>query len=282
VTPELARALIAAQFPAWGHLPLERVGAHGTVNAVFRLGDQLTARFPLRDGEDLLAEAAAARELLGATRFATPRPRAIGEPGPGFPRHWAVQTWLPGTVTTENSHTRSKAFAYDVADFIRDVRKLDTRGRPFRGRGRGGHLPDHDEWMATCFRESEALLDVPPLRRLWAGFRELPRESPDVMTHADLIPGNLLTDGDRLTGVLDVGALGPADPALDLVCAWHLLGPATRELLRTELNCPDLDWERGRAWAFEQAMGLVWHYDTSNPTMARLGRSTLHRLTTDT
>ena len=50
------------------------------------------------------------------------------------------------------------------------------------------------------------------------------------MSHGDLIPGNVLVAGDRLSGVLDTGGFGPADPALDLVSAWHLLAarPAGR------------------------------------------------------
>jgi hypothetical protein len=40
----------------------------------------------------------------------------------------------------------------------------------------------------------------------------------------------------------------------------------------------DLEWERGKAWAFEQAMGLVWYYVESNPVMSRMGRRTLERI----
>ena len=94
------------------------------------------------------------------------------------------------------------------------------------------------------------------------------------MNHRDLIPGNLLVADGRLTGVIDVGGLGPADPALDLVAAWHLLDGPARAVLRAGLGCDDLDWERGRAWAFEQAMGLVWYYRETNPTMSRTGRRT--------
>ena len=83
----------------------------------------------------------------------------------------------------------------------------------------------------------------------------------------------------RLAGVIDVGGVGPADPALDLVAAWHLLDAAPRQVLRDHLGVDDLEWDRGRAWAFEQAMGLVWYYETSNPTMSALGRRTLQRLT---
>jgi len=279
VAPETVRRLVASQFPRWRELPLRAVQTQGTVNALFRLGDDLVARFPLvaATRERLEAEASAARELLGRTRFATPEPVALGEPGPGYPLPWSVQTWVPGTVATPDGH--SDALAHDLAEFIAGVRAIDTRGRTFSGDNRGGHLPDHDAWMETCLERSEEVLDVPPLRRLWAAFRALPREGGDVMTHGDLIPGNLLVDGGRLTGVIDVGGLGPADPALDLVAAWHLLEPDPRQALRADLGCGDLEWARGAAWAFEQAMGLVWYYAETNPVMAHMGRRTLERLT---
>jgi aminoglycoside phosphotransferase (APT) family kinase protein len=276
--------LVGEQFPQWRDLPVVRIAAPGTVNAIFRIGDGLAARFPLKAGEPegirswLEAEAEAARELAGSTRFPVPEPVAIGEPGAGYPLPWSVQTWLPGVTATDDDPGASVPFARDLAEFIGGVRTLDTRGRTFGGSGRGGDLRSHDAWMATCFERSEHLLDVPRLRRLWADLRELPRTDADRMTHGDLIPGNVLVAGGRLAGVLDTGGLGAADPALDLVAAWHLLEPGPREALREALGCDDLQWQRGRAWAFQQAMGLVWYYLDSNPTMSRMGRRTLDRV----
>jgi aminoglycoside phosphotransferase (APT) family kinase protein len=221
--------------------------------------------------------------LLGRTRFRTPEPVALGEPGEGYPLPWSVQTWLPGTAATAEDPGGSVAFAHDLAEFVHDVRAIDTRGRTFNGRGRGGDLRSHDAWMETCFKRSEGFLDVPRLRRMWGGLRELPRSAAgDVMVHGDLIPGNLLVRDGRLAGVIDVGGLGPADPALDLVGAWHLLEAGPRQLLRDDLNCDDLEWERGKAWAFEQAMGAVWYYVKSNPAMHLMGQRTLQRITADT
>jgi aminoglycoside phosphotransferase (APT) family kinase protein len=288
VTVETVRSLVAQQFPSWRDEPVHAVKAAGTVHSIFRIGPRLCARFPLRVTEPaetrrvLEVEAAAARELLGITRFATPEPIAIGEPGFGYPGPWSVQTWLAGVPAAKADPGESVAFAHDIAEFIHAVRAIDTRGRSFEGRGRGGDLRSHDEWMQTCFAHSENVLDVSRLRRLWSSLRDLPRSSvDDVMSHGDLMPGNVLVSGNRLVGIIDVGGLGPADPALDLVAAWHLLESGPRQALRADLGCDDLEWARGMAWAFEQALGLIWYYLRSSPSMSELGRRTLNRIMTE-
>ncbi|GHH92027.1 putative phosphotransferase [Streptomyces capillispiralis] len=284
VTTDIVAALVQEQFPQWSGEAIRLLSSTGTVHAIFRIGDGLSARFPLRptDAAEALAvlerEAEASAELARVSRFPVPEPVALGKPGAGYPMPWSVQTWLPGTVAFDADPSGSDAFAEDLAAFIAGLRGAETRGRRFGGENRGGVLAHHDDWMAKCFEESEGLLDVPRLRQVWSHFRELPRTTADVMSHGDLIPGNVLVTGDRLGGVLDTGGFGPADPALDLVSAWHLLRPGPREVLRRALACDDLEWERGRAWAFEQAMGLVWYYVESNPTMSGLGCRTLDRI----
>jgi aminoglycoside phosphotransferase (APT) family kinase protein len=282
------RELVDQQFPRWHGQRINRVASQGTVNALFCIGDKLLARFPLQPGDVdatrrwLQAEAQAARDLLGRTRFPTPEPVALGEPGAGYPLPWSVQTWLPGTVATDEDPGESTAFANDLAEFIRGVHAIETHGRAFSGKGRGGDLRSHDAWMETCFERSEGLLDVPRLRRAWAVLRALPRSSPDAMTHGDLTPGNVLVADGRLAGVIDVGGMGPADPALDLVGAWHLLEAGPRRVFRDSLECSDLEWDRGKAWAFEQSMGAVWYYVESNRAMSLMGQRTLRRIMADT
>ncbi len=62
------------------------------------------------------------------------------------------------------------------------------------------------------------------------------------------------------------------------MAAWHLLESGPRQVFRDDLRCDDLEWERGQAWAFEQAMGAVWYCAASNPAMNRTGRRTLERI----
>jgi aminoglycoside phosphotransferase (APT) family kinase protein len=288
VTHSTVRALIDEQFPQWRNLPLRRISATGTVHAIFRLGDMLVARLRLEVEEpelvrsEVRAEAEAARELAGRTRFPTPEPVAIGQPGDQYPMPWLVQTWIEGTVAIDDDPGESEQFASDLAEFITGVRHIDTRGRRYGGHGRGGVLADHDEWIQECLVQSEDLLDTGTLSRIWNAMRELPRgHSPDVMNHGDLLPGNLLVHEERLTGVIDVGGLSAADPALDLVSAWHLLEAGPRRVLRDHLGACDDEWERGKAWAFQQAIGAVWYYADSNPTFSYIGRRTLARIAAD-
>ncbi|EIU17002.1 aminoglycoside phosphotransferase family protein [Mycobacteroides abscessus] len=289
VSADVVRALIDTQFPQWRSLPITPVSGSGTMNAIFRLGDRLVARFPLQgdDPAEVLwhveSEASAAARLFGRTRFPTPQPVAIGRPGAGYELAWSVHTWLPGVTAIDRSPHDSVEFARDLADFITGLRGIPTEGKVFDGQGRGGILAVHDSWMQTCFQRSQGLLDVRPLRCMWSQMRELSRgPEPDLTSHGDLMPGNLLVSDDRhLTGILDVGSLGPADPALDLACAWHLLDTLPRKVLRESLNSDEAQWQRGRAWAFQQAMGLVWYYHHSNPTMSQIGKRTLRLLLTD-
>lgn len=284
VSADLVAWLVADQFPQWAGLPIVQVVPAGSVNAIFRIGDSLAARFPLEWGDPddvrdgLEDEAQAAAEFAAVAPVRSPKPFALGEPGHGYPLPWSVQDWLPGRDAIAEDPAESTAFALELVDLLAGLREVDTRGRRFSGSGRGGHLPDHDEWMEVCFTNSVGLVDVQALRGLWRRLRVLPEPDEDAMCHGDLTPQNVLVDGGHLVGVLDTGGFGPADPALDLVSVWHLLDAQRRELVRRELRCCDVEWERGMAWALQQSMGLVWYYADTNPIMSRWGLRTLERL----
>ncbi len=287
ISAGIVSELVRSQFPQWAHQPVRRVRSGGTVNAIFRIGDALAARFPIRPAEPdevrelLEAEARAGKAFARHSTVPSPVPVTIGEPGPRYPLPWSVQTWLPGTVASETDPSASIPFARDLAHLVATLRTADTGGRRCERGRRGGDLHDHDQWVQTCLQRSGHLLDVDRLGALWGSYRELPRGAPDVMTHGDLTPLNMLVTGGRLVGVLDCGGFGPADPSLDVVAAWHLLDDDPRAAFREDLRCDELEWERSKAWALEQSLGAVWYYIETNPAMSRMGRRTIDRIITD-
>jgi hypothetical protein len=57
------------------------------------------------------------------------------------------------------------------------------------------------------------------------------------------------------------GGFRAAGPALRLVSVWHFLDAAQRNVVRARLSPGEVQWRRGTARAFEQAVGLVWYYE---------------------
>lgn len=285
---ELVQQLVWTQFPVYRLQKIERFVSEGTVNAIFRIGDDLAARFPLLPGDvgaverTLRSESEASQLLFGRTRFATPVTVAIGRPGFGYPLPWTIQKWIAGSTGTVDDPGSSVGFATDLAEFVAAVRAIPTGGRSFCAKGRGGDLRNHDAWVYESLARSTHLFNAVAVKQLWLQLRDLPRPTGiDVMTHGDLTPGNVLVNRGRLTGVIDVGGLGPADPALDLVGAWHLLDIGPRIVFRKCLSSSDIEWARGAAWALEQAVGACWYYEGSNPAMHRMGLRTIDRILAD-
>lgn len=288
ISPEMVRRMVGAQFPQWSNLPVTEVSSAGTVNALYRVGSELVARLPLQPGDveakwaELSEEIDAAERLLAVAPVATPEPVATGEPMHPYPLPWCVYRWIPGTVAGDTDAGGSPRFATQLAGFVHAVRSLPTHGRTFQGTRRGGRLTQHDEFVGTGLRLSSGLIDTDALHAVWSRLRETPHGTTQTWTHGDLMPGNLLVRGEDLAGVIDVGQLGVADPALDLQPAWNLLTRGAREAYRRALGCDDEEWDRGKGWAFAQAIGCLWYYRDTNPVMSRTAHRTLQALLDDT
>ena len=69
------------------------VASGGTVNAVFRVGDDLALRVPLRPFDGDLREPDVLRVLAPHLPVAVPRPYAHDAE-----RGWTIQQWLPGNI----------------------------------------------------------------------------------------------------------------------------------------------------------------------------------------
>ena len=61
-----AAGVIARQFPEWADRPVRPVSSHGTVNLLFRVGDDLVARFPLEPRDIDVKRAWLEREQVAA------------------------------------------------------------------------------------------------------------------------------------------------------------------------------------------------------------------------
>jgi aminoglycoside phosphotransferase (APT) family kinase protein len=280
---DLVRRLLGEQFPAWAGLPVTPVASFGTDHDIYRLGDDLAVRLPrvaYAVGQ-LDLEARWLPVLAPQLPVAVPAPVGIGVPGEGYPLRWSVVSWVPGRDAADGRGDAEQV-AVDLASFVRALQTIPTAGAPPRRTGaRGAPLAELDASVRRALDELDDRVDQRAVRRAWEEALAAPASEAAIWVHGDLLPGNLLVAGGRLTGVIDFGALGVGDPAVELLAAWNVFTGAARERYRRDLDVDDAGWLRGRGWAIAQAVIALPYYWETNQGMVRQGRRALAELLGD-
>ena len=266
IDEELARRLVAEQFPEWTDQPLERIEAVGTDNAIFRLGNHLSVRLARRSGPTQLGgkEFEWLPRLAPLLPLSIPVPVAQGRPTGEYPWFWDVYTWVEGeSVPVEEIDAISAA--HDLAAFVAALQKVDSASAPA---GRGIPLAKRDEeisyWVARFAGD-------PRIAAEWdRALRAPPWDGPPVWHHGDLDARNWLVRDGRISAVIDWAAMGVGDPACDVMVAWKLHSSAARDAFREALPTDDATWQRARGWALSQAVAALAYYaPENNPILYR-------------
>lgn len=279
ITADDVRRLVTAQMPHWRHLEITPVAESGTDHRLFRLGDALLARMPkiAWAAEQAASDARWLPRLAPALPLAVPVPIATGEPDEGYPFAWSVTPWLPGRALADpldasaTSNADSQTAAEQLGGFVRALAAIEPAGGPVKsGSSRGAPLAGLDEDVRAAIAAAGDRIDGPSVLRAWDAALDAPRHAgPPTWLHGDLLPGNLLADGHRLTAVLDWGALGLGDPAADLAPAWTLFAGDARRTFRASSGADDAAWARGRGWVLAQATIALPYYWERWPAFAQ-------------
>jgi aminoglycoside phosphotransferase (APT) family kinase protein len=260
IDERLVRRLLGEQFLEWADLPIRRIERSGTVNAIFRLGDELSVRLPRREGPTQPGS----KELDWLPKLAPllpveiPVPVAQGRPSGDYPWFWEIHGWVDGETLQVEEIDESQA-AHDLAALVAALQQVSPAGAP---RGRGIPLAERDKELRTWLPrfDSDPAVEAEWQRALAAP----PWDGPPIWHHCDLDARNWLVRDGRVSGVIDWGAMGVGDPACDVMVAWKLHSPAARDVFREALPTDDATWERARGWALSQAVAALGYYTPEN------------------
>jgi aminoglycoside phosphotransferase (APT) family kinase protein len=276
----LVRFLVQMQCPEWAPLPVEPVASTGTDNALYRIGEAMVARLPLKPSSIEPAEKEHQWLPVLAPRLpvATPVPLFRGMPTERYPWPWSVYPWFEGEDAI-TAHMDAGDLARDLGCFIRSLEAIDPTGGPEPSRanfGRGVPLAMRDAMTRDAIRAAGGLVDTDAVTEAWEDALRAPAwDRPPVWVHGDISSGNLVIQDGRLAAVIDWGCLGIGDPACDLVVAWELFDGDARAILRAELGADDAMWARSRGWALSTAMMALPYYQHTNAFMAAQARHKL-------
>ncbi|WP_051366352.1 aminoglycoside phosphotransferase family protein [Hamadaea tsunoensis] len=258
---EHVHRLVADQFPQWSGLPVVAQPLTGTDNALFRLGDDLVARLPRAPwAVDQVSTDTTWLPLLAPhLPVPVPLPVAVGEPDAGYPWPWTVVPWLPGR--NPDPEEDLVGVAEDLAGFVRAMIAIEPLDGPLKqGIARGVPLECRDELTRRSIEELGDRIDGRAVTAAWDEAMEAAAwPGPPAWLHADLMAGNLLVDGGRLSAVIDFGGLGRGDPAIELLPCWRLFDDRAGAAYVEALGFDEPTWVRG--WAWPLSISLYWLAD---------------------
>jgi aminoglycoside phosphotransferase (APT) family kinase protein len=247
------------------------------VNAIYRLGSDLSVRLPLRPSRtDMIRREQEKLAALGPLLpVAVPSVEAIGAPSDAYPGEWSVHRWLDGALPSPGALADPRGLAMDLAGFVDAFRRisLPDRAPAYPGERRTrAPMASMDAPTRRAIGELDGLIDTRAALASWEESLAAPYDGHEVWVHSDLTPGNLLVSAEgRLTAVLDFETCGVGDPACDLFPVWYLLPANVRDDFRTALDVDDAAWLRGRGRVLSQAL-IVLAEHKDNPAAANSAR----------
>ena len=136
IDASLVRRLLREQFPHLAGYPIRTVRSTGTVNAIYRLGDELCVRLPRLEAwaEGMDNEWNWLPKLAPYLSLRIPQPFARGKPAGGYPCPWAIYRWIEGIPYQDDLIRDERQAAQDLAHFIIELRGVDSQGAPRAGR----------------------------------------------------------------------------------------------------------------------------------------------------
>ena len=281
---DLVRSMVADQFPEWADLPLRELATSGTVNVLFRLGDDKVVRLPrARDFADGPQREFACLPLLASmVPLRIPRHLALGAPTDGYPSHWSVLDWIDGTTADHTTLDDMNGAASALAEFVLALRRAPTDGAPRGGSYRALDLARVDRDMQRWLDRLPDDLERGPLLSVWRTCVAVEAwDGPPTWLHSDLRGDNLIAlDGD-LTAVIDWEGCSVGDPSADYLAAWWLFDGDSRELFRSAARADTSDWSRAKGWALFMAVAAIPYYADTNPDFAAQARTALSQILAD-
>jgi aminoglycoside phosphotransferase (APT) family kinase protein len=281
ISDETARRLVAEQFPSWASRPLTRLPPIGTDNQLFRMGDDLLVRMPRIIG----ASASPEWEHLWLPKLASylttpiPAPIGLGQPGAGYPWHWTVVPWIEGESPTARN-IDPEEWAVSLGTFVRVLRSVPGMGASVKSQGRGAPLGSLDEWVQTWTgRADRDVLDPGAVLAVWRDALDAPSwDGEAAWFHGDLHEGNLLVRDGLLSAVIDWGAAGRGDPAVELNAMWGYLPAQVADLYRRTVDLDEAAFRRARGYALAPAISGWTYYRDTAPHLSALGLATVKAL----
>lgn len=257
ISVEIVKRLIEEQFPEWKELEIRPVEKSGHDNRTFHLGEKMTVRLPSGEGyvPQVKKELRWLPILQKEIDIKITAPIKEGSPSELYPFPWSINNYIEGENASYENIQDLKAFAKDLAKFLKDLQKINTMEGPIAGPHnfyRGGSLKVYNKETEEAVKRLRDVLPVDKLKMIWEKALKSNSQHDGVWIHGDIAQGNLLVKEGKLCGVIDFGIMGVGDESCDYAMAWTFFEEDSRAEFLKGIDNDTI--ERAKGWALWKAL----------------------------
>lgn len=279
VDADLVSRLLAQQHPQLAGLPVSFLN-NGWDNFMFRLGEDLLVRLPRRQmGAELMQkELRYVPEIAPRLPLPVSVPLYAGEPGCGYPWHWSITPWIPGTSADKTPPTRQSLSLW--TQFLQGLHTEAPIEGP-RNSYRGVPLATRDEAFMERLQHlrDRKLAPYAEIYSLWQQGLDADPAFIPCWLHGDLHPLNIVCDQGKIVGVIDWGDLCIGDVATDLASYYQLFSHTlANDFLRHHYGASPAQIARARASAVFFAVVFLDSGVDESPQQVAIARKTFSNL----
>lgn len=203
----VVQELIQAQFPYLAKFPIMPIDSSGTVNAIYKLGQEFAIRLPrMKDwSKDIEKEWTWLPRLAPSLSLKIPEPVVLGKPTASYPFGWAIYKWITGENYTDTRIHAEEDAARALAEFVTELHSIAVPDdAPAAGRR---PLAELDRITTDGIEASGDVLDKARTLAAWQHSRNASAwNGQSVWIHADLLRTNLIVASGRLAAIIDFGS----------------------------------------------------------------------------
>lgn len=279
---KIVRKLLDEQFPQYKQEELMSMRTSGTDNRMFNLGSDKLVRLPRTEGAvaSLEKEALWLPQIGPKLPIEVPIPIHTGKSSKEYPFPWLICPFLEGASPNNSNPLDQEQAVLDLAKFIKQMQKLNTKNAPTCSRGQ--HIKIRDNTVKKYIPLLKEEYDISLLSEIWDSVINTPEwKGLSYWIHGDLHEGNILSKKGKIIAVVDFGLCGVGEPSCDYMCAWTLLGKESREKFKSLLNPDPSCWKRGLGWSFSMGILGYPYYKKTNPVFAEIAKRSMDQAIED-
>lgn len=184
----------------------------------------------------------------------------LGKPCEYYDLHWSINNWINGKSLNryKKEDLNLIEIAKDLAKFLHELHQVDIKNGITPSQDnfhRGGDLSIYNHEMIDALSKIKDKDYRDKIEKVWIDALNSDTLTIKTWIHGDFAVGNILSNDNKINGIIDFGQMAVGDFSCDLVIAWNFFNEKSREIFLSNINnITDNHIKKAKGWAIWKAV----------------------------